>query len=762
MPSELQPHTVISTKSIVKPYTSRRTVLVYITCGSPAAGALADNIPTSTPFTSDDPSTPTSLTPPFSISTTAPDPNDIPDRQQPNTAIEDPYNAGLDNIPGGPEVALEAHVSRRRRRTNSSSSGEAAEAQYITGAGTDLPYSSSEHRRKRRRHQLPMMRSEGESSNTNGALTSFSNGSGVSTLHKAAMSNTKNGTSKISASINGSTHMNGRSEDSPAAYFGHDREEVTRILLQTLTDMGYTGSAEILSKESGFELESPSVAAFRNAVLQGEWAKAEDLLFGSNGASTEGGVSILGNGLVLAEGADKDLMRFWLRQQKFLELLEQRDTGRALMVLRSELTPLYQDVGKLHFLSSLLVCKSTDDLKSKAEWDGAHGQSRQYLLAELSRCIAPSVMIPEHRLAVLLQQVKQAQISACIYHYTEASPSLYADHQCDRNNFPLRVVHELDTHSGEVWNIIFSHDGAWLATCGSDGKAIIYEVASWKVVHILADHEAGICSLAWSPDDSLVVTSSMDRKARLWDTHTGELLHALSRFEEPVSSCVWAPDGRSFVTGSLSKDHNLCQWNIDGELIYDWGRMHRITDLAVSSDGHRLVAMDRTNHIHVYNFVTRELEYEMDLKVELSSVNISHDSRQMLVSKVDGEARLFDIVTRETVKIFAGQKGGKFMIRSAFGGANESFVISGSEDGHVFIWHKETGALIERLDAHKPGPCNAVSWNPSNPCMFATAGDDMKVRIWSNETSERPVSGKEVLTPVDFQGTDSNDWRLMD
>lgn len=119
-------------------------------------------------------------------------------------------------------------------------------------------------------------------------------------------------------------------------------------MIQALTDLGYNGAAASLSQESGFELESPVVAAFRNAVLQGEWTEAEELLFDG---TTEGGVSISGNGLVLQDGVDKDVMRFWLRQQKFLELLEKRETGMALMVLRQELTPLGHDVAKLHFLS---------------------------------------------------------------------------------------------------------------------------------------------------------------------------------------------------------------------------------------------------------------------------------------------------------------------------------------------------------------------------------------------------------------------------
>jgi WD40 repeat protein len=188
------------------------------------------------------------------------------------------------------------------------------------------------------------------------------------------------------------------------------------------------------------------------------------------------------------------------------------------------------------------MCQSTEDLKTKADWDGAYGESRHYLLSELSSesklyliqrflhhiilvrtgslgCISPSVMLPEHRLAVLLQQVKQSQISNCLYHNTATSPSLYADHICDRNNFPLRTVVELEKHTGEVWQIRFSHDGSRLATCGSDGSAIIYEVRSFEAIHILTDHEGGVCSLAWSPDDSMLVTCSQDKRARLWNTN---------------------------------------------------------------------------------------------------------------------------------------------------------------------------------------------------------------------------------------------------
>lgn len=134
-------------------------------------------------------------------------------------------------------------------------------------------------------------------------------------------------------------------------------------------------------------------------------------------------------------------------------------------------------------------------------------------------------MIPEHRLAVLLNQVKQSQIASCVYHNTETSPSLYFDHHCDRENFPLEVVAELREHTNEVWFIEFSHDGTRLASCGAEGKVLIWDTQTFKVLHKLADHTEGVCSAAWSPDDNMIVTCSKDRQAILWNTEVS-LLHA--------------------------------------------------------------------------------------------------------------------------------------------------------------------------------------------------------------------------------------------
>ncbi len=134
-------------------------------------------------------------------------------------------------------------------------------------------------------------------------------------------------------------------------------------------------------------------------------------------------------------------------------------------------------------------------------------------------------MIPEHRLAVLLDLVKRNQIFDCLYHNTAKSPSLYSDHSCDRRLFPRDTLFELGQHSDEVWFIEFSHDGTMLATTSKDRTVIIYNTTSFGVLHRLAEHGNAVTYVAWSPDDSKLVSCSMDHRAKLWDVAVSDQGH---------------------------------------------------------------------------------------------------------------------------------------------------------------------------------------------------------------------------------------------
>ncbi|KAG5987939.1 hypothetical protein E4U54_004826, partial [Claviceps lovelessii] len=451
--------------------------------------------------------------------------------------VAEPIPASTANIASfsarpGPSFGQISQVLGRRRRSPGPSSlpedRESTSPSHTT-AGADLSSSPpTPNRSKRRRQDSRAMASDATSSTAaNGNAATRPHGSAeLASQSTVSPERVANGTHKAPSLVtNGSSNGDKAAVSAPrlSTYFGHNTEEVTRILIQALSDMGYQAAADIVSQDSGYKLESPAVAAFRSAVLAGSWTEAEELLTGATISGQDGGHGAQGNGLVLSPRSNRVMMRFWLRQQKFLELLERRDTSRALHVLRTELTPLHHDTAKLHLLSSLLMCPSTNDLMKKANWDGARGESRKLLLAELSSCISPSVLLPDSRLAVLLQQVKQNQINNCIYHTAASSPSLYSDHICDRLNFPTEVVLELNDMLGEVWEVQFSHDGSRLAACGSRDTVVIWETKSFMAetkltIQVQKDHESGVASIAWSPDDSMIVTCSRDNFARIWDT----------------------------------------------------------------------------------------------------------------------------------------------------------------------------------------------------------------------------------------------------
>lgn len=102
------------------------------------------------------------------------------------------------------------------------------------------------------------------------------------------------------------------------------------------THLFASNAVQQLQQDSGIEVESGTVEEFRHAILSGDFAAAEQL------SST----------LPLIQSQNNtDRVKFLIREQMFLELLEGKHTMEALHVLRHELTPLGQDVDRLHQLS---------------------------------------------------------------------------------------------------------------------------------------------------------------------------------------------------------------------------------------------------------------------------------------------------------------------------------------------------------------------------------------------------------------------------
>jgi WD40 repeat protein len=132
-------------------------------------------------------------------------------------------------------------------------------------------------------------------------------------------------------------------------------------------------------------------------------------------------------------------------------------------------------------------------------------------------------MIPENRLGVLFDHIKERWISDCQFHNTFESPSLLYDHTCKADNLPVNRYKELTDHRDEVWFLAFSHDGRYLATGGQDQIICIYDTSKdFEKINQMNDHYAGVSFLAWSPDNTklLSCTREKENKLRVFDDVT--------------------------------------------------------------------------------------------------------------------------------------------------------------------------------------------------------------------------------------------------
>ncbi|KAM0881237.1 hypothetical protein ACQ4PT_033076 [Festuca glaucescens] len=473
------------------------------------------------------------------------------------------------------------------------------------------------------------------------------------------------------------------------------RDEFVRIITKALYTLGYEKSGAVLEEESGITLHSPLVNLFRKQVLDGNWDSAVATL----------------NKLGLLDENTVKSAAFLLLEQKFFEHLRNDNLMGAIKTLRSDISPLGVNRRRVHEMSSCIISSPQNVLLAFSKLGTETCNSRLKLLEELQKVLPPTVMVPERRLENIVEQALTVQREACYLHNSIDGLSLYVDHHCGKDQIPSRTL-QVD----------------------EDGELLLK--------HILTGHEKPVIMVAWSPDDCQLLTCGMEEAIRRWDVESGECIHVYEKPGLGLMSCGWFPDGKQILAG-LS-DQSLCLWDLDGKEADCWKgqRSSKTSDFAVAKDGELIISMSRDCTILLFNRDTKQ-ERLIEEDDTITSFSLSEDGDFLLVNLINEEIHLWNIRNEPSrVRQYTGHKRSRFVIRSCFGGSEQAFIASGSEDSKVYIWHRATGDVIETLSGHS-GAVNCVSWNPSNPHMLASASDDHSIRIWGlkKASAKRKVVG---------------------
>jgi WD repeat-containing protein 42A len=87
---------------------------------------------------------------------------------------------------------------------------------------------------------------------------------------------------------------------------------------------------------------------------------------------------------------------------------------------------------------------------------------------------------------------------------------------------------------------------------------------------------------------------------------------------------------------------------------------------------------------------------------------------------------------------YSGHRNLRTVKEVNFLGPRDEFVVSGSDDGNVFIWEKESGDIVQisRGDKHI---VNCLDPHPVYPLCFASSGIEYDIKIWE-PIAEAPLS----------------------
>lgn len=163
------------------------------------------------------------------------------------------------------------------------------------------------------------------------------------------------------------------------------------------------------------------------------------------------------------------------------------------------------------------------------------------------------------------------------------------------------LVSTLKKHTDWILAIAFSPDGLLLASSDRFGGLQVWEAASGKPFSTLRGHVGAVNTLDWSADSNQLLSGGQDGTLRLWDLHQGTQLKSWNAELGGILSAEWILPNYIVASG---REHKVAVFDPEGQRVRDWSLPDEITEIAVTSDGNRLIAGDAAGHLSTWTVST--------------------------------------------------------------------------------------------------------------------------------------------------------------
>lgn len=113
------------------------------------------------------------------------------------------------------------------------------------------------------------------------------------------------------------------------------------------------------------------------------------------------------------------------------------------------------------------------------------------------------------------------------------------------------LVREIeDAHSDTIFDLEFSPDGKYIASCAADRFAKVHEVDTGKFVKAFEGHTHHVMGVSWRADGRVLATSGADQAVKVWNFLTGDQMKTITGWKKEVTAIKFVATSDEMVTSA--------------------------------------------------------------------------------------------------------------------------------------------------------------------------------------------------------------------
>lgn len=290
---------------------------------------------------------------------------------------------------------------------------------------------------------------------------------------------------------------------------------------------------------------------------------------------------------------------------------------------------------------------------------------------------------------------------------------------------PTKLVHEQNCKQGAVRAVRFNVDGLYCLSCGSDKSVKLWNPHRLLLLKSYVGHGYEVLDAQSSCDNSQICSGGMDKTVMVFDVSTGKSLRKYRGHAGTVNCVKFNEESSLVLSGSI--DSTVKIWDLKSR------KMDPVQVLDEAKDGvtciqvsdHEVLTSSADGRIRRYDLRMGRLYADLIGK-SVTSVTFTRDGQCVLASTLDSSLKLMDKDSGEMLNEYTGHRNTDYRIDNCLN-SKDTHVLSGSEDGTIYIWDLVEAKVIQKLVHEGQKVVHSLTYHPSETCLVSASGDKMYV-----------------------------------